>query len=556
MERDNTLRPLMVQSDRTMLLDVHSPSADECRRDIIAFSSLVKSPEHIHTYELTPLSLWNAVNLGLGEKEIIERLRKWSRYDLDNRVLFFISDTVDRYGKLKLEEYDESHYRLSVQNAILFVKLKSDSTVMKYLTAGGGDNSFLLEKIYRGKIKAELIKRGYPVTDTIPLTNGGPLDVKLKEDVTLRDYQKAARDSFVASGGYGTVVLPCGSGKTVVGMAVMEALKTKTIILCPNVTAVHQWIRELKDKTNLRDDEIGEYTGQSKDIKDVTICTYQVLIYSETKTDEDGREIKEYPNYSLFRSRDWGLVIYDEVHMLPAPVFSITSEIQAMHRLGLTATLVREDGREDEVFTLVGPKRIDIPWVELEEKGFIAKAYCHEVKVPLRKDDELVYALASRQTKYKIAAVNDRKIEVTEKILKKHEGEQILIIGQYLEQLGYFRKKFGYPLITGSTPNRTRDELYDDFRNGRIKVLIVSKVANYAIDLPDATVAIQISGTFGSRQEEAQRLGRILRPHDRDSHFYTLVSEYTIEEEMNSNRQKFLSEQGYSYTIEHYGENT
>ncbi len=288
----------------------------------------------------------------------------------------------------------------------------------------------------------------------------------------------------------------------------------------------------------------------------MTICTYQVLIYSITKTDEDGKEIKEYPNFSLFSSRDWGLVIYDEVHMLPAPVFSITAEIQAMHRLGLTATLVREDGREDEVFTLVGPKRIDIPWVELEEKGFIAKAYCHEVKVPLEKDDELVYALATRQTKYKIAAVNDRKIGVTEKILKKHEGEQILIIGQYLEQLGYFRKKFGYPLITGSTPNRVRDELYDDFRNGRIKVLIVSKVANYAIDLPDATVAIQISGTFGSRQEEAQRLGRILRPHDRDSHFYTLVSEYTIEEEMNSNRQKFLSEQGYSYTIEHYGENT
>jgi DNA excision repair protein ERCC-3 len=556
MERDNTLMPLMVQSDRTMLLDVHSPSADECRRDIISFSSLVKSPEHIHTYELTPLSLWNAVSLGLGEKEIIERLRKWSRYDLDNRVLFFISDTVDRYGKLKLEEYDDGHYRLSVQNAILFVKLRSDSTVMKYLVPGGGDNSFLLEKIYRGKIKAELIKRGYPVTDTIPLTKGGPLDVSLKDDVVLRDYQKAARESFVASGGYGTVVLPCGSGKTVVGMAVMEALKTKTIILCPNVTAVHQWIRELKDKTNLTDNEIGEYTGQSKDIKDVTICTYQVLIYSETKTDEDGREIKEYPNFSLFRSKDWGLVIYDEVHMLPAPVFSITSEIQAMHRLGLTATLVREDGREDEVFTLVGPKRIDIPWVELEEKGFIAKAYCHEVKVPLRKDDELVYALATRQTKYKIAAVNDRKIEVTEQILKKHEGEQILIIGQYLEQLGYFRKKFGYPLITGSTPNKTRDELYDDFRNGRIKVLIVSKVANYAIDLPDATVAIQISGTFGSRQEEAQRLGRILRPHDRDSHFYTLVSEYTIEEEMNSNRQKFLSEQGYSYTIEHYGENT
>ena len=547
---ENVNKPLMVQSDRTMLLDVHSPLADECRRDIISFSSLVKSPEHIHTYELTQLSLWNAVSLGETEKSIIEKLRKWSRYELDNRVLFFISDTVSRYGNITLRAYSDDEYLLYVRSNLLYLQLGQETGLKKYLKPSDEEQSYLIDSMYRGKIKAELIKRGYPVVDTIPLRKGAPLELSLKDTLKLRSYQTEAASSFLSAGGYGTVVLPCGSGKTVVGMTVMEKLQTKTLILCPNVTAVHQWIRELLDKTSLKPEQIGEYTGQTKEIKDVTICTYQVLIYSVTKTDDKGNEIKEYPNFSIFRHNDWGLVIYDEVHMLPAPVFAITAEIQSMYRLGLTATLVREDGREDEVFTLVGPKRIDIPWIELETRGFIAKAYCHEVKIPLEKNDELLYALATKQNKYRIAATNSRKIEVTEEILKKHEGEQILIIGQYLEQLEYFREKFGYPLITGATGNRKRDELYDAFRHGDVKVLIVSKVANYAVDLPDATVAIQISGTFGSRQEEAQRLGRILRPKEKDSHFYTLVSEFTLEEEMNANRQKFLSEQGYSYTIE------
>ena len=540
----------MVQSDRTMLLDVHSPSAEECRRDIITFSSLQKSPEHIHTYVIDELSLWNAVSLGEDERSIIRKLEKWSRYALDSRILFFISDTISRYGSLVLKSFSDSDYLLEVKSSLLFLQLQSEAALSKYLKNTKIYNSFLISSLYRGKIKAELIKRGYPVVDTIPLKKGDHLEVAIKDGVSLRPYQKEAASSFLSSGGYGTVVLPCGSGKTVVGIAVMEALKTKTLILCPGVTAVHQWIRELLDKTTLTEDRIAEYTGQSKAIKDVTICTYQALIHSVTKTDEKGNEVKEYPNFSLFRNNGWGLVIYDEVHLLPAPVFAITAEIQSLYRLGLTATLVREDGKEDEVFTLVGPKRIDIPWVELEGKGFIARAYCHEVKVPLEKKDELVYALASRQTKYRIAAMNEYKLSVTESILKKHEGEQILIIGQYLEQLEYFRRKFGYPLITGSTAIRKRDELYDAFRKGEIKVLIVSKVANYAIDLPDASVAVQISGTFGSRQEEAQRLGRILRPKEKDSHFYTLVSEFTLEEEMNANRQKFLSEQGYSYTIE------
>ncbi len=548
----NIDRPLMIQSDRTMLLDVHSPCYDECRKEITRFSSLIKSPEHIHTYELTQLSIWNAISLGYDEGTIISSLKRWSRFEIDPRVLFFISETASRYGNLIMEEYDDSSYILYVKRSLLYTLLKSDASLKKYLRPQDNEEAFLLDTVWRGKIKALLIKKGYPVIDSVPLKKGGPLDITLRENISLRDYQKESRDAFISQGGFGTVVLPCGSGKTIVGLGVMDALKTKTLILCPNVTAVHQWIREIKDKTNLQDGDIGEYTGQTKDIKDVTICTYQVLVYSTMKKCEDGTEEKEWPNFSLFKSNDWGLVIYDEVHMLPAPVFAITAEIQAIHRLGLTATLIREDGKEDEVFTLVGPKRIDIPWVELETKGFIAKACCIEVKVPLEKNDEIPYALATKGEKYRIAAENRKKLDVTEKLLKRHEGEQILIIGQYIDQLEYFRDKFGFPLITGSTGNRKRDELYEDFRAGRIKVLIVSKVANYAVDLPDATVAIEISGSFGSRQEEAQRLGRILRPKEKDSHFYVLITEFTAEEEMNSKRQKFLAEQGYSYAIERF----
>lgn len=543
-------KPLMVQSDRTMLLDVHSPSYNSCRKEITRFSSLIKSPEHIHTYELTQLSIWNAISLGYDENDIISSLRKWSRFDIDPRVLFFISDTASRYGNLIMEEYDDSSYILYVKRSLLYTLLKSDTSLKKYLRPQDNEEAFLFDFLWRGRIKAILIKKGYPVIDSISLKKGGPINITLNDSVTLRDYQRESRDAFLSQGGYGTVVLPCGSGKTIVGLSVMEALKTKTLILCPNVTAVHQWIREIKDKSSLTNDDIGEYTGQTKDIKNVTICTYQVLVYSTVKKNEDGTEEKEWPNFSLFKSNDWGLVIYDEVHMLPAPVFAITAEIQAIHRLGLTATLIREDGKEDEVFTLVGPKRIDIPWVELETKGYIAKALCIEVKIPLEKNDEIPYALASRAEKYRIAAENRKKLDVTEKLLKRHDGEQILIIGQYIGQLEYFKDKFGFPLITGSTSNRKRDELYDDFRSGKIKVLIVSKVANYAVDLPDASVAIEISGSFGSRQEEAQRLGRILRPKEKDSHFYVLISEFTIEEEMNSKRQKFLAEQGYSYSIE------
>ena len=540
-------KPLMVQSDRTMLLDVHSPSFQECRNDIMAFSDLVKSPEHIHTYTLSPLTLWNAVSSGLTSLEIISRLKKWSRYEIDDRVLFFIEDTASRYGEFILTEEDDNNLRLSVKRQRFFLTLLSEPSLKKYLRKGEGQY-FLISRLDRGSVKAKLVKMGFPVDDRIPLKRGSYLDVALKDGIEIRDYQKDSVDSLLSSGGYGTIVLPCGSGKTVVGIDTMTRLKTNTLILCPNVSSVHQWIRELLDKTNLSSDQIGEYSGETKSIKPVTVCTYQVLTYRGKTEDENGEPV--FPHFSLFAENNWGLVIYDEVHMLPAPVFRITAELQSIYRLGLTATLIREDGREDEVFSLVGPKRYDTPWAELSVRGFIAKAYCHEVRVPLPHNLEVEYALANKREKYRIASLNPLKTAVAEEILKRHEGESIIIIGQYLDQLQAFKNHFGFPMITGSTSNKKRDELYDKFRSGEEKVMIVSKVANFAVDLPDASVAIEISGSFGSRQEEAQRLGRILRPKAKDSHFYTIVTEYSEEEEFAANRQKFLSEQGYSYSIE------
>ena len=539
-------KPLMVQSDKTMLLDVHSPSFQECRNDIIAFSDLVKSPEHIHTYTLSPLTLWNAVSSGLNSSEIIRRLNKWSRYEIDERVIFFIEDTASRYGEFILTEEDQDTLRLSVKRERFFLTLLAEPTLKKYLKKGEG-NYFTLSKLDRGSVKAKLVKMGFPVDDRIPLKKGERLELELKDSVEIRDYQKDSVDSFLSSGGYGTIVLPCGSGKTIVGIETAVRLKTNTLILCPNVSSVHQWIRELLDKTTLTIDQIGEYSGETKTIKPVTVCTYQVLTYRTKSENEDKEPV--YPHFSLFSDNNWGLVIYDEVHMLPAPVFRITAELQSIYRLGLTATLIREDGREDEVFSLVGPKRYDTPWAELTQKGYIAKAFCHEVRIPLPHNLEVEYALATKKEKYRIASQNPLKIKVAEEILKHHEGESIIIIGQYLEQLQVFKDHFGYPIITGSTSNKKRDELYDKFRSGEEKVMIVSKVANFAVDLPDASVAIEISGSFGSRQEEAQRLGRILRPKSRDSHFYTIVTEYSQEEDFATNRQKFLSEQGYSYSI-------
>ena len=541
-------KPLLVQSDRTILLDLSSNDAENARLDIIPFAELVKSPEHMHTYTLSPLSLWNAISAGLSAEEIITRLRKWSRYDIDQRVLFFIEDTAGRYGDFILTEDEENTERLllKVKRKLFFMQIASSNLAKKYLKPEG-EGTFSLDRLNRGRIKVELIKMGFPVDDRIPLSRGERVEIDLSGTFLARDYQESAVKSFLGNGergtGFGTIVLPCGSGKTIVGILTMARLKTRTLILWPNVQSVHQWIREIRTKTNIADDMIGEYSGDVKEIKPITVSTYQILTYRKPGTEE-------YAHFSLLRDGRWGFIIYDEVHMLPAPVFRITAELQSIYRLGLTATLIREDGREDEVFSLVGPKRYDSPWSELAQRGYIAEAYCHEIRVPLMEEDEVGYALASKREKYRIASVNRRKLDIVEGLVQKHSEDSIIIIGQYIEQLEEVGKRFSWPIVTGKTSNKVRDEIYQKFRNKEIRVLIVSKVANFAIDLPDCSVAIQISGTFGSRQEEAQRLGRILRPKERPSHFYTIITEYSEEEEFAMNRQKFLSEQGYSYTLE------
>ena len=535
-------KPLIIQSDRTLMLDVHSDSANSCRDQIIAFSELVKAPEHVHTYYISPISLWNATSAGLSTAQIIERLERWSRFQIPQNVVRFIEDVSSRFGKLILRSGTEDRYELEVTDPFIAKAIASNSSLSKTVIKTENPHRFEIRKYDRGTAKLELIRLGYPVDDRIPLVKSDFVPISLK--VEMRDYQKLALESIMGDmgpgTGFGTIVMPCGSGKTVVGMGIMSKLQTRTLILCPNVVAVHQWINELKAKTDIKEELIGEYSGDKKEIRPITVCTYQVLTYRQSKDDD-------FEHMKIIQNGNWGLVIYDEVHMLPAPVFKITAELQSVYRAGLTATLIREDGREEDVFSLVGPKRFDIPWTDLSQAGWIASAYCIEVRVPLKADLELPYAVAQKREKYRIASTNPAKEGVVEALLSKHKGESILIIGQYLDQLKEIQKRFGFPIITGSTSNTKRDELYARFREGTDKVIIVSKVANFAIDLPDASVAIQISGTFGSRQEEAQRLGRILRPKKRSSFFYSVISKYTVEEEFSANRQKFLVEQGYKY---------
>lgn len=544
-------RPLIVQSDRTLLLDVHSTNAHQCRDEIIAFAELVKAPEHIHTYVVSAISLWNAKSAGLGTDEMLSRLNRWSKFPVPQPVGNYIEDISSRFGKLILEEDpqpDAGCYILRVTDPFIAKAIASSPKVSKLLIPDASADrcqTFRIHRYNRGDVKLALIKLGYPVDDRIPLAKSD--DIPMSMSCKLRDYQEDAVNSLLGDlgpgTGYGTIVMPCGSGKTVVGMKIMERLHTRTLILCPNVVAVHQWMNEIKAKTNIPEDMIGEYSGERKEIRPITVCTYQVLTYRASKD-------AEFEHMKVIEGGNWGLVIYDEVHMLPAPVFKITAELQSVYRAGLTATLIREDGKEDDVFSLVGPKRFDIPWTDLSQKGWIASAYCVEERVPLRDELSLPYAIANRREKYRIASTNEAKYAVVEELLEKHKGESILIIGQYLDQLKELQKKLGLPMITGSTSNSKRDELYNRFREGLDKVIIVSKVANFAIDLPDASVAIQISGTFGSRQEEAQRLGRILRPKRNPCFFYTIVSKYTVEEEFSANRQKFLVEQGYRYVVE------
>lgn len=551
-----TVGPLIVQGDNSILLDVHNPQAEEARSDLGLFAELEKSPEHMHTYRITPLSLWNAASAGYSAYDIIERIRTWSRFSVPENVDYFISDTISRFGKLILKPGSDSHtLELIITDPLIQAELQEYSRLKKYLTPT--ENGFLIDLVNRGTIKSELIKLSYPVKDEAPLKEGAKLSFNLLPrtrdgyEFTVRGYQEEAARAFYGNGnpgsGFGTIVLPCGSGKTIVGLKAMELAGTYTLILTPNTAAVHQWINEIIDKTDIPRDKIGEYTGDKKEIRPITIGTYQILTW---RPDKQG----EFPHFNIFRNHPWGLIVYDEVHLLPAPIFRVTAEIQAIRRLGLTATLIREDRREDEVFSLVGPKKYDVPWKELESKGWIAEAICHEIRVPLPKADSIPYATADKRGKYRIAAENSVKDTITLQLVQNHHEDHILVIGQYIKQLTKVAKALEAPLITGKTPNKKREEIYSAFRRGEEPVIVVSKVANFAIDLPDASVAIQISGTFGSRQEEAQRLGRILRPKENNSYFYTIVTQHTVEEQFAMNRQKFLTEQGYKYHIEFWSE--
>lgn len=561
-------KPLIVQSDKTLLLDVHSPASEECRNALIPFAELEKSPEHLHTYRLTPLSLWNAASCGFSTQDAIEVLKKFSRYDVPQVVCAWIEQVGLRFGKLVLipevipATSDENSEKgenqpetliLQAENQNIYAEINANKLLSKYLTpALEPKNSFRLSLMDRGTIKQELLKLGWPVKDEVPLREGEPLDINLRKEtslgkpLTIRGYQEEAAKALVGDKGpgtgFGTIVLPCGAGKTVVGMTIMSMLKTSTLIVTTNISAVHQWIDELLDKTDLSKDDIAEYTGENKEIKPVTVATYQVLTWRPNKEGD-------YPHFKLFKERNWGLIIYDEVHMLPAPVFRVTAEIQAIRRVGLTATLVREDGCEGYVFSLVGPKRYDVPWKELETSGWIADAECIELRVDLPMEKEIDYAVADSRSKHRIASENPEKIEIVKELVSRFPEDKILIIGQYIDQLHQIAEMLKVPIITGKTKNSERDVIYQQFRNGDIRVLVVSKVANFAIDLPDASMAIQVSGTFGSRQEEAQRLGRILRPKNRKARFFTLISRSTVEEEFGANRQKFLAEQGYEYKL-------
>ncbi|MDR2767340.1 MAG: DEAD/DEAH box helicase [Treponema sp.] len=550
-------KPLIVQSDHTLLLDVHASGAEEARAAILPFAELEKSPEHIHTYRITPLSLWNAAGAGLSAADVIGVLAKYSRYDVPGGISAGFADTMSRYGKLLLKAVrggNGDELFLAVSDPVIEKEIAAAKILSDYLTGTAG--GFTLKLVNRGTIKRELIRLGWPVQDEAPLKSGESLEIALRKDCvsgkafTLRDYQEEAARSVLGKGGpgtgFGVVVLPCGSGKTVVGMTVMSLLKTNTLILSANVAAVHQWIEELLDKTTLTRSQIAEYSGDSKSVAPVTIATYQILTW---RADRGG----DFPHFSLFRKYPWGLIIYDEVHLLPAPVFRVTAELQAVRRLGLTATLVREDGAEDAVFSLVGPKRYDVPWKDLERKGWIAEAHCIEVRLDLPDKLKVPYAVAGKREKYRLAAENPLKEEAAMELIANHREDQILVIGQYISQLESVAEKLRAPLVTGKTPNAEREKIYAAFKKNEIRVMVVSKVANFALDLPDASMAVQLSGSFGSRQEEAQRLGRILRPKkNKNSYFYTIVSRSTVEEDFAANRQKFLAEQGYRYSIQYW----
>jgi DNA excision repair protein ERCC-3 len=549
----DSTNPLIVQSDRSILMEVDNPRYAAARDALAPFAELEKSPEHIHTYRVTPLSLWNAAAAGLSAKQMLDVLAQFSKFALPTNLAPDIEELVSRYGRLKLER-DGDYLRLVSNDLPLLEELIRQPKLRQFLGERISRSAFHVDPAFRGVIKQALLVVGYPVEDLAGYTEGAALEISLRKVARsglpfhVRDYQRDSAEVFFAGGdvrgGSGVIVLPCGAGKTIVGLAAMAMIQRNTLVMTTGITAIKQWKREILDKTNLTDDQVAEYSGESKDIAPVTLATYQILTYRPEKSEE-------FPHFKIFDQRDWGLIIYDEVHLLPAPVFRVTANIQARRRLGLTATLVREDGREGDVFSLIGPKKYDVPWRELETKGWIAEASCTEVRTALPDEMRMEYAVAEWRHKYRIASENPAKDDVVGRLLQRYEGSRVLVIGQYLKQLRRLAKRFDLPLIMGSTPTVEREELYGKFRTGEVRHLILSKVGNFAIDLPDANVLIQVSGTFGSRQEEAQRLGRILRPkaQGENAHFYTLVTRDTREIDFAHHRQMFLTEQGYSYEI-------
>ena len=534
--------PLIVQSDRTVLLEVAHPDAETARHELAIFAELERAPEHIHTYRITRLGLWNARAAGHHAEDMLATLERWSKFPVPPSVSIDVQETVGRYGRLVIERDDEGTLVLRSTDGAVLSEVARNKRIQPLLTGQPVPGTYTVDAWARGHIKQELLKIGWPAEDLAGYTPGTPHEIALDEsEWNLRPYQRQAVNSFT-DGGSGVVVLPCGAGKTLVGAAAMADTKTTTLILVTNTVSARQWRDELLKRTTLTAEEIGEYSGQVKEVKPVTIATYQILT---------AKRKGEYAHLALLDALDWGLIVYDEVHLLPAPVFKLTAELQARRRLGLTATLVREDGREGDVFSLIGPKRFDAPWKEIEAQGFISPAACYEVRIDLPASDRLEYAAAADDERYRLAATAHAKIDVVRQLVDRHEGERILIIGQYLDQIDILAEELNAEKITGATPVDEREVLFQAFREGSISVLVVSKVANFSIDLPDASVAIQVSGSFGSRQEEAQRLGRLLRPksNGHTASFYTLIARDTVDQDFAQNRQRFLAEQGYAYTI-------
>ncbi|WP_029146178.1 DNA repair helicase XPB [Microbacterium luticocti] len=534
--------PLIVQSDRTVLLEVAHPDAETARHELAIFAELERAPEHIHTYRITRLGLWNARAAGHEADDMLATLDRFSKFPVPTSVAVDIRETVNRYGRLVIERGDDGDLVLRSTDAAVLTEVSKNKRIQPLLIGHPSPDTFVVDAWARGAIKQELLKIGWPAEDRAGYTPGTPHPIDLVEDGWhLRPYQRTAVSTFT-EGGSGVVVLPCGAGKTLVGAGAMAQTKTTTLILVTNTVSARQWRDELLRRTSLTEAEIGEYSGQVKEIKPVTIATYQILT---------AKRKGQYAHLALLDALDWGLIVYDEVHLLPAPVFKLTADLQARRRLGLTATLVREDGREGDVFSLIGPKRFDAPWKQIEAQGFISPAVCYEVRVDLPEGDRLEYAASADDERYRLAATAPAKIGVVRELVARHRGERILVIGQYLDQIDVLAEALGAPKITGATPVDEREELYRAFREGEIELLVVSKVANFSIDLPEASVAIQVSGSFGSRQEEAQRLGRLLRPKQsgHTASFYTLIARDTVDQDFAQNRQRFLAEQGYSYTI-------